>query len=121
MDPKREIEALRAEIMEHNRHYYDEDAPVISDFEYDALMRRLEELEAAHPEFYDPNSPSQRVGGTAKSSFAPVHHEVPLESLTDVFSFEELSAFDERMAAALPEGREYCVEPKIDGLSMSLE
>ena len=121
MDAKREIEALRAEILEHNRHYYDEDAPVISDFEYDALMRRLEELEAAHPEFYDPNSPSQRVGGTARSSFAPVHHEVPLESLTDVFSFEELSAFDERMAAALPEGRLYCVEPKIDGLSMSLE
>ena len=121
MDPKREIEALRAEILEHNRHYYDEDAPVISDFEYDALMRRLEELEAAHPEFYDPDSPSQRVGGTAKSSFAPVQHEVPLESLTDVFSFEELAAFDERMAAALPEGREYCVEPKIDGLSMSLE
>ena len=66
MDAKREIEALRAEILEHNRHYYDEDAPVISDFEYDALMRRLEELEAAHPEFYDPNSPSQRVGGTAR-------------------------------------------------------
>lgn len=121
MDAKREIEALRAEILEHNRHYYDEDAPVISDFEYDALMRRLEELEAAHPEFYDPDSPTQRVGGTAKSSFAPVQHEVPLESLTDVFSFEELAAFDERMAAALPEGREYCVEPKIDGLSMSLE
>ena len=121
MDAKREIEALRAEILEHNRHYYDEDAPVISDFEYDALMRRLEELEAAHPEFYDPDSPTQRVGGTAKSSFAPVQHEVPLESLTDVFSFEELAAFDERMAAALPEGRLYCVEPKIDGLSMSLE
>ncbi len=121
MDVKQEIEALRAEILEHNRHYYDEDAPIISDFEYDALMRRLEELEAAHPEFYDPNSPTQRVGGTARSSFAPVRHEVPLESLTDVFSFEELAAFDERMLAALPEGREYCVEPKIDGLSMSLE
>ena len=121
MDVKQEIEALRAEIREHNRHYYDEDAPVISDFEYDALMRRLEELEAAHPEFYDPASPSQHVGGTAKSSFEPVRHEVPLESLTDVFSFDELTAFDERMLAALPEGREYCVEPKIDGLSMSLE
>ena len=121
MDVKQEIEALRAEILEHNRHYYDEDAPIISDFEYDALMRRLEELEAAHPEFYDPASPSQHVGGTAKSSFEPVRHEVPLESLTDVFSFEELTAFDERMLAALPEGREYCVEPKIDGLSMSLE
>ena len=122
MDAKREIEALRAEILEHNRHYYDEDAPVISDFEYDALMRRLEELEAAHPGVLRPGLPQpKRVGGTAKSSFAPVQHEVPLESLTDVFSFEELAAFDERMAAALPEGRLYCVEPKIDGLSMSLE
>ncbi len=119
-DVKREIEALRAEIEEHNRHYYDEDAPVISDFEYDALLRRLEELEAAHPEFYDPKSPTQHVGGTAKSTFAPVTHEVPLESLNDVFSFEELKAFDERVSSALGE-REYSVEPKIDGLSMSLE
>lgn len=119
-DVKREIEALRAEIEEHNRHYYDEDAPVISDFEYDALLRRLEELEAAHPEFYDTKSPTQHVGGTAKSTFAPVTHEVPLESLNDVFSFEELKAFDERVSSALGE-REYSVEPKIDGLSMSLE
>lgn len=121
MDVKQEIEALRTEIMEHNRHYYDEDAPVISDFEYDALMRRLEELEAAHPEFYSPTSPTQKVGGTAKSTFAPVTHEVPLESLNDVFSFDELREFDERMLAALPQGREYSAEPKIDGLSMSLE
>ena len=121
MDVKQEIEALRAEIMEHNRHYYDEDAPMISDFEYDALMRRLEELEAAHPEFYSPTSPTQKVGGTAKSTFAPVTHEVPLESLNDVFSFDELREFDERMLAALPQGREYSAEPKIDGLSMSLE
>ena len=121
MDVKQEIEALRAEIMEHNRHYYDEDAPVISDFEYDALMRRLEELEAAHPEYYSPTSPTQKVGGTAKSTFAPVTHEVPLESLNDVFSFDELREFDERMLVALPQGREYSAEPKIDGLSMSLE
>ena len=119
-DIKREIEALRKELEEHNRHYYDEDSPVISDFEYDAMMRRLEELEAAHPEYYDPKSPTQHVGGTVKSSFAPVTHEVPLESLNDVFSFDELRAFDERMVAALSE-REYSVEPKIDGLSMSLE
>ncbi len=117
---KKEILALRAEIEEHNRHYYDEDAPIISDFEYDALLRRLEELEAEHPEFYDPASPTQHVGGTAKSSFAPVTHEVPLESLNDVFSFDELRAFDGRVSAALAE-REYSVEPKIDGLSMSLE
>lgn len=119
-DVKREIDALRSEIEEHNRHYYDEDAPIISDFEYDALLRRLEELEAEHPEYYDPNSPTQHVGGTAKSTFAPVAHEVPLESLNDVFSFDELRAFDERITAAVSK-REYSVEPKIDGLSMSLE
>lgn len=117
-DVKREIDALRAEIEEHNRHYYDEDAPIISDFEYDALLRQLEELEAAHPEYYDPSSPTQHVGGTAKSTFAPVTHEVPLESLNDVFSFDELRAFDERVTEALGV-REYSVEPKIDGLSMS--
>ncbi|HBR09035.1 MAG TPA: DNA ligase (NAD(+)) LigA, partial [Clostridiales bacterium] len=121
MDVQREIEALREEIREHNRHYYEEDAPVISDFEYDALMRRLIELEAAHPEYSSPDSPTQRVGGTARSTFAPVTHEVPLESLADVFSRDELGAFGDRMAALLPEGCDYCVEPKIDGLSMSLE
>lgn len=121
MDIQQEIERLRAELREHNRRYYDEDAPVISDFEYDALMRTLEELETAHPEFDSPDSPSHRVGGTAKSSFAPVRHEVPLESLTDVFSFEELSQFTEKMTELLPEGSAYSVEPKIDGLSMSLE
>lgn len=121
MEPKEEIERLSAEITEHNHHYYDEDAPVISDFEYDALMRRLEELEAAYPQFRSPDSPTQHVGGTVKTSFAPVTHEVPLESLTDVFSIGELYTFGERMAALLPEGRAYSVEPKIDGLSMSLE
>jgi DNA ligase (NAD+) len=121
MDVQQEIERLRAELREHNRRYYDEDAPVISDFEYDALMRALEELEQAHPELDAPDSPSHRVGGTAKSSFAPVRHEVPLESLTDVFSFEELSQFTDKMAQLLPPGSVYSVEPKIDGLSMSLE
>lgn len=121
MDVQQEIERLRAELREHNRRYYDEDAPVISDFEYDALMRSLEELERAHPELDSPDSPSHRVGGTVKSTFAPVHHEVPLESLTDVFSFEELREFTDKMTELLPEGSTYSVEPKIDGLSMSLE
>lgn len=121
MDAQKEIEALRSELLEHNRHYYDEDAPVISDFEYDAMMRRLEELEAEHPELYSPDSPTQRVGGTAKSTFAPVTHEVPLESLTDVFSYEELRGFIERMASSFPDGCEFSVEPKVDGMSMSLE
>ncbi len=121
MDIKQQIDALRSSIREHNSHYYDEDAPVIPDFEYDALMRELEELEAAHPEYNSPDSPTQRVGGTARSSFAPVTHEVALESLMDVFSIEELEAFTVKMDSALSAGKHYCVEPKIDGLSMSLE
>ena len=81
------MEFLRTELEKHNKLYYENDAPVISDFEYDAMLRRLEDLEAAHPEFYDPNSPTQHVGGYALNTFAQVTHEVPLESLQDVFSF----------------------------------
>lgn len=121
MDVKQEIQRLRSELERHNLLYYVNDAPEISDFEYDAMLRRLEELEAAHPEYYDPNSPTQHVGGYALNTFAQVTHEVPLESLQDVFSFEELRAFGERMEASLPETHSYVVEPKIDGLSMSLE
>lgn len=121
MDIKHQIEALRSSIREHNSRYYDEDAPVISDFEYDALMRELEQLEAEHPEYDSPDSPTQRVGGTARSSFAPVTHEVPLESLMDVFSIEGLEAFTVKMDSTLGASKRYCVEPKIDGLSMSLE
>ena len=121
MDPKQEIQKLRAELEYHNQLYYVNDAPVISDFEYDAMLRRLEELEAAHPEYFDPNSPTQHVGGYALNTFAQVTHEVPLESLQDVFSFDELHAFGERMDASLPDAHAYVVEPKIDGLSMSLE
>lgn len=121
MDVKQEIQQLRAELEHHNQLYYVNDAPVISDFEYDAMLRRLEDLEAAHPEYYDPNSPTQHVGGYALNTFAQVTHEVPLESLQDVFSFEELRAFGERMDAALADSHSYVVEPKIDGLSMSLE
>ena len=121
MDVKQEILRLRAELEHHNQLYYVHDAPVISDFEYDAMLRRLEELEAAHPEYFDPNSPTQHVGGYALNTFAQVTHEVPLESLQDVFSFEELQAFGERMDASLTDAHSYVVEPKIDGLSMSLE
>ena len=121
MDVKKEIQQLRSELERHNQLYYVNDAPEISDFEYDAMLRRLEDLEAAHPEFYDPNSPTQHVGGYALNTFAQVTHEVPLESLQDVFSFDELHAFGERMDAALSDEHSYVVEPKIDGLSMSLE
>lgn len=121
MDVQKEIVSLRRELEKHNRLYYVEDAPEISDYEYDMLMQRLKALEAEHPELITPDSPTQKVGGAALSKFEPVRHQVPLESLTDVFSYEELFAFGERMDAALPEGHSYVVEPKIDGLSMSLE
>ena len=85
------------------------------------MLRQLEELEAAHPEYADPNSPTQHVGGYALNSFAQVRHEVPLESLQDVFSMDELRSFGERMDSALSDAHRYVVEPKIDGLSMSLE
>ena len=94
---------------------------MISDYDYDMLMVRLIKLEEEHPELVTPTSPTQRVGGKALSQFTPVHHQVPLESLSDVFSFDELRAFGERMEQALGNDRQFCVEPKIDGLSMSLE
>lgn len=121
MDVLKEIKTLRKEIEKHNLLYYVKDAPEISDFEYDALLRRLTELEEAHPEYQSPDSPTQRVGGYALNSFAQVRHQVPLESLQDVFSFEELRSFGERMDTSIPEAHDYVVEPKIDGLSMSLE
>ncbi len=116
---KEEILALRAEVAAHAHRYYVEDAPIISDFEYDALFRRLQDLEAAHPEFDDPNSPTHRVGGTPLDSFVKVTHEVPMGSLTDVFNYDELRAFLDRVAEQLPDA--ICsVEPKIDGLSVAL-
>lgn len=121
MDAKEQIEQLRKEIEYHNKLYYVDDAPVISDYDYDMLMVRLIKLEEEHPELVTPTSPTQRVGGKALSQFTPVQHQVPLESLSDVFSFDELAAFGERMDQALGSNRVFCVEPKIDGLSMSLE
>ncbi len=120
MDYKQEIEELRREIEKNNRLYYDLDAPAISDFEYDAMMRRLKALEKAHPELVTPDSPTQHVGGTVMSSFASVTHEVPLESLNDVFSFDEVRDFAARMKDLLAGPFQFSVEPKIDGLSMSL-
>ena len=121
MDDLQEIQTLREELRRHSLAYYDQDAPTISDFEYDALMRRLRELEAAHPEAVTPDSPSQKVGGHRSEKFAPVEHAVPLESLNDVFSYQELEDFGRRMEAALGPGLRYVVEPKVDGLSMALE
>ena len=119
MNPKEKIEQLRQEISAHNQRYYDEDSPIVTDFFYDALVRELEELESAHPELLTPNSPTQTVGGGVSTAFSPVTHAVPLISLNDAFSKEDLDAFDKRVKKIVPEPN-YVVEPKIDGLSVAL-
>ncbi|MFB0919323.1 MAG: NAD-dependent DNA ligase LigA [Oscillospiraceae bacterium] len=121
MDTKEEIGKLREELRRHSSAYYDKDAPLISDFEYDALMRRLIELEELFPELKTPDSPSQKVGGKAAPQFSSVKHAVPLESLNDVFSFEELDSFISRTNDALSSSPVYVTEPKIDGLSVAVE
>lgn len=119
MDPLQKIQKLRQELNHHNYQYYVLDQPTITDFEYDRMLRQLEELEQAHPEWITPDSPTQRVGGKALDSFAQVVHRVPLQSLQDVFSPEELMDFHERIAQN--QAVEYLLEPKVDGLSVALE
>ncbi len=121
MDAQKEITKLRREIEKYARLYYVYDNPAISDYEYDLLMQRLKALESEHPELITPDSPTQRVGGEALSQFEPITHQVPLESLTDVFSYDELYSFGEKMDSLLSDIHDYSVEPKVDGLSMSLE
>ena len=118
-----EIEAylrkLRAKLLYHAKRYYVDDDPEISDYEYDRMYAELKALEAEHPEFFDPASPTQRVGGRPLDKFEKVTHTVRMDSLADVFSFEELGEFLDRVAQILPKAV-YSVEPKIDGLSVSL-
>lgn len=120
MDPREQIEFLTKELDRHNFLYYVEDCPEIPDYEYDAMLRELENLEELHPEWASPLSPTKRVGGVALSQFEKVTHAVPLESLQDVFSAEELREFTVRVTDAV-KMPEYTVEPKIDGLSVALE
>ena len=120
MDPKEEVIRLTEALNEANYRYYVLDDPTMQDYEYDRLLRRLEELEAAHPELAAPDSPTRRVGGMALSQFEKVEHPVPLESLQDVFSLEELAEFTDRVAQSVA-APEYTVEPKVDGLSVALE
>ena len=120
MDYKAELKQLRHELNEAGYRYYVLDDPTMSDYDYDHKLRRLEELESAHPEEITPDSPTQRVGGTPLDSFHQVAHAVPLESLQDVFSPEEVNDFGQRMQEALGEVQ-YSVEPKVDGLSVALE
>lgn len=112
---------LRRELENHNISYYVLDDPQISDYEYDMLMKELKEIEAAHPELVTPDSPTMHVGGYALNNFEKVEHTVQMGSLQDVFSLEDVKAFTQRCSEAAGGDPLYSVEPKIDGLSVSLE
>ena len=118
MDYRQEMKELRDTLNAHGYRYYVLDEPTISDFEYDHMLRRLEDLEAEHPEEITPDSPTQRVGGQTLSEFQQVRHAVPLESLQDVFNDDEVCHFLEKVPL---DHAVYSVEPKVDGLSVALE
>lgn len=120
MNPKDRIAELTDLLIQANYRYYVLDDPTMQDFEYDRLLRELEELEAAHPELAREDSPTKRVGGEALSQFEKVAHPVPLMSLQDVFSMEELTEFLTKVQEEVPEAA-FSVEPKVDGLSVALE
>ncbi|WP_294949300.1 NAD-dependent DNA ligase LigA [uncultured Eubacterium sp.] len=119
-DIKQKIEELRKTLRYHSDRYYNDDAPEIEDYEYDMMMRELKGLEEKYPEFDSADSPTKRVGGKADNSFASVEHTVRMESLQDAFSKEEIFDFDRRVKENVSDVH-YVVEPKIDGLSVSLE
>ena len=119
-DIEKKIEELRKTLRYHSNRYYNDDSPEIEDYEYDMMMRELQQLEEKYPQYDSPDSPTKRVGGKADNSFESVRHTVRMESLQDAFSHEELFDFDRRVKEVFPNA-EYCVEPKIDGLSVSLE
>ncbi len=119
---KQEITTLREKLEYYAKKYYDDDKPEISDYEYDMMMNQLKKLEKQFPELITKDSLTQKVGGHVKEGFAQITHEVPLQSLQDVFSFEELIEFDLRVKKQLEvQDVNYVVETKIDGLSVALE
>ena len=120
-DIKKELDKLRKEIEYHNKLYYEQDEPEISDYEYDKLTQRLRQLEKEHPELVTKNSPSQVVGGKTKNIFTQVVHDVQMQSLQDVFSLEDVEGFVDKVKEEFGEKTDFCVETKIDGLSVSLE
>ena len=124
IEAKERIKELRATLEYHAKKYYDEDKPEITDYEYDIMMNELKSLEKQFPELIDKESLTQKVGGHVKEGFKQVEHEVPLQSLQDVFSYDELRDFDDRVKKQLHDGGanlKYVVETKIDGLSMAIE
>ena len=120
-DPRAEIEKLRAEIRRHDQKYYVEAAPEITDLEYDRLVDRLQQLEARHPELITPDSPTQRIGDQPVSGLTPVTHRVPMLSIDNTYTIEELRKYGEGIAKKLPgETVEWVVELKIDGVAVAL-
>lgn len=119
-DVQKKIENLRKTLRYHSDRYYNDDAPEIEDYEYDMMMRELQDLEQKYPEYDTPDSPTKRVGGKADNSFESVVHTVRMESLQDAFSKDEIRDFEKRVTDVVSNPH-YCVEPKIDGLSVSLE
>ncbi|MBV1913444.1 MAG: NAD-dependent DNA ligase LigA, partial [Cycloclasticus sp.] len=119
---KKRVEQLREEINRHNQNYYQYDAPQIPDADYDALMRELQLLETENPHLISDDSPTQRVGSAPLESFQQVQHEVPMLSLDNAFDDDEFEAFDKRVRdrVGLLNKVEYLVEPKLDGLAISL-
>ena len=123
-EAKVEVKNLREKLEYYAKLYYDMDSPAISDYEYDMMMNRLKALEKQFPDLITRDSLTQKVGGHVKEGFKEVVHEVPLQSLQDVFSFEELQEFDNRITNKAKEENEevrYVVETKINGLSMAIE
>ncbi len=120
-DAEKRLQALRRELQRHSHLYYVLDAPEVTDSEYDRLTRELNALEAAYPDLVTPDSPSQRVGAAPASEFGEVRHAVPMLSLDNAFSQEDLESFDRRVREKLEvEAVEYTAEPKLDGLAISL-
>lgn len=121
-DAKAQIHALREQLERYNQQYYVSDAPTVPDAEYDRVMRELIALEQAHPELLDTDSPSQKVGGAPLAAFTPVEHVLPMLSLDNVFSLDELAAFEKRVLTRLNRSQAvvYCCEPKLDGLAVSI-
>ena len=118
---KKRAEELRAELNRHARLYYEDDAPEISDFQYDGLMRELQEIEAKYPELAAPDSPTQRIGGAPREGFVKVAHAEPMMSLENALNRDELADFYAKLGEALSdENPAVLCEPKIDGLAVSL-
>ena len=118
---KKELKELRKKIEYHNKLYYEQDKPEISDYEYDKLTQRLRKIEKEHPELITKDSPSQKVGGKVNSMFSAVTHDVQMQSLQDVFSLADVEEFVTKVQEEYKDKTDFCVETKIDGLSISLE